>query len=93
MMLLRLKKANIGVSVGNATDVAQETASIILLDSNFKTLVDAVEEGRTIFANIKKVVAYVLSNSFAEIFTIFGPSPGLAHSLNCGPNPVDPPYL
>lgn len=67
-----LKKANIGVSVGKATDVAQETASLILLDSNFKTLVDAVEEGRIIFENIKKVVAYVISNSFAEIFTIFG---------------------
>jgi Ca2+-transporting ATPase len=67
-----LKKANIGVSVGGATDVAQETASLILLDSNFKTLVDAVEEGRTVFDNIKKVVAFVLSNSFAEIFIIFG---------------------
>lgn len=67
-----LKKANIGVSVGNATDVAQETASLILLDNNFKTLVDTIEEGRVIFDNIKKVVAYVLSNSFAEILTIFG---------------------
>jgi len=67
-----LKKANIGVSVGNATDVAQETASLILLDNNFRTLVDSVEEGRIIFDNIKKVVAYVLSNSFAEIITIFG---------------------
>lgn len=67
-----LKKANIGVSVGNATDVAQETASLILLDNDFKTLVNAVEEGRVIFENVKKVVAYVLSNSFAEIFTIFG---------------------
>jgi len=67
-----LKKANIGVTVGNATDVAQETAGLILLDSNFNTLVNAVEEGRVIFDNIKKVVAYVLSNSFAEIFTIFG---------------------
>lgn len=67
-----LKKANIGVSVGGATDVAQETASLILLDKNFKTLVDAVEEGRTVFDNIKKVVAFVLSNSFAEILTIFG---------------------
>jgi len=67
-----LKKASIGVSVGNATDVAQETASLILLDSNFRTLVDAVEEGRIIFDNIKKVVAYVLSDSFAEILIIFG---------------------
>jgi Ca2+-transporting ATPase len=67
-----LKKANIGVSVGTATDVAKETASLILMDNNFATLVNAVEEGRIIFENIKKVVAYVLSNSFAEIFTIFG---------------------
>jgi Ca2+-transporting ATPase len=67
-----LKKSNIGISVGNATDVAQETAGLIMLDSNFKTLVDSVEEGRIIFENIKRVVAYVLSNSFAEIFIIFG---------------------
>lgn len=67
-----LKKANIGVSVGNATDVAKEEASLILLDNDFKTLVSSVEEGRVIFENIKKVVAYVLSNSFAEILAIFG---------------------
>ena len=67
-----LKKSNIGVSVGGATDVAKETASLILLDSNFGTLVNTVEEGRIIFENIKKVVAYVLSNSFAEITLIFG---------------------
>ena len=66
-----LKKSNIGVSVGNATEVAKETASLILLDNNFGTLVNSVEEGRIIFDNIKKVVAYVLSNSFAEIFILF----------------------
>ncbi|VVB75504.1 Copper-exporting P-type ATPase B [Candidatus Tiddalikarchaeum anstoanum] len=66
-----LKKANIGVTVGGGTDVAQETSSLIMLDSNFKTLVDAVEEGRIIFDNIKKVAAYVLSNSFAEIILLF----------------------
>jgi len=67
-----LKKANIGVSVGGATDVAKETASLILLDNNFGTLVNTVEEGRIIFENIKKLVAYVLSNSFSEITLIFG---------------------
>jgi Ca2+-transporting ATPase len=67
-----LKKANIGITVGNASDVAQETAGLILIDSNFRTVVDAVEEGRVIFENIKKVVAYVLSNSFVGIFTLFG---------------------
>jgi Ca2+-transporting ATPase len=66
-----LKRANIGVVVGSATDVAKETADLILLDNNFRTVVAAVEEGRVIFENIRKVVAYVLSNSFAEVLTIF----------------------
>jgi len=66
-----LQRANIGVVVGSATDVAKETADLILLDSNFRTIVAAIEEGRIIFQNIRKVVAYVLSNSFAEVLTIF----------------------
>lgn len=66
-----LKRANIGVVVGSATDVAKETADLILLDNNFRTIVAAVEEGRVIFDNIRKVVAYTLSNSFAEVLTIF----------------------
>jgi len=67
-----LKRANIGVVVGSATDVAKETADLILLDNNFRTVVAAVEEGRIIFENIRKVVAYTLSNSFAEVLLIFG---------------------
>jgi Ca2+-transporting ATPase len=67
-----LKKSNIGVAVGNASDVAKEASDLILLDSNFKTIVAAVEEGRVVFDNIKKVVSYTLSNSFAEILLIFG---------------------
>ncbi len=66
-----LKRANIGVVVGSATDVSKETADLILLDNNFRTIVAAIEEGRVIFSNIRKVVAYVLSNSFAEVLTIF----------------------
>lgn len=66
-----LKRANIGVVVGSATDVAKETADLILLDDNFRTIIAAIEEGRVIFSNIRKVVAYVLSNSFAEVLTIF----------------------
>jgi Ca2+-transporting ATPase len=66
-----LKKANIGVVVANATEVAKETADLILLDSNFKTIIAAVEEGRLILSNIKKVVGYVLSNSFQAITIIF----------------------
>jgi Ca2+-transporting ATPase len=66
-----LQRAHIGVVVGTATDVAKETADLILLDSNFRTIVAAIEEGRIIFQNIRKVVAYTLSNSFAEVLTIF----------------------
>lgn len=66
-----LKRSNIGVVVGSATDVAKETADLILLDNNFRTVVAAVEEGRVIFENIRKVVGYTLSNSFAEVVTIF----------------------
>jgi Ca2+-transporting ATPase len=66
-----LQQANIGVVVGSATDVAKETADLILLDNNFRTIVAAIEEGRVIFDNIRKVVSYVLSNSFAEILAIF----------------------
>jgi len=69
---LALKKADIGVAVGSASEVAKEAGDLILLDNNFKTIVAAVEEGRLIFSNIKKVVSYVLSNSFVEIFLIFG---------------------
>ena len=67
-----LKMADIGMVVGDASDVAKETADLILLDSNFNTIVDAVEEGRLIFTNIKKVIAYILSNSFVEIILILG---------------------
>jgi Ca2+-transporting ATPase len=66
-----LQHANIGVVVGSASDVAKETADLILLDNNFSTIVAAIEEGRVIFENIRKVVAYTLSNSFAEVLTIF----------------------
>jgi Ca2+-transporting ATPase len=66
-----LQRADIGVVVGGATDVAKETADLILMDSNFRTIVAAIEEGRIIFENIRKVVAYTLSNSFAEVLTIF----------------------
>ncbi len=69
---LAIKKANIGVATGEVSDVAKEAASLILLDSNFKTIVAAVEEGRGIYENIRKVIAYVLSNSFNIFTTIVG---------------------
>lgn len=87
-----LQRASIGVVVGTATDVARETADLILLDSNFSaTIVAAVEEGRIIFQNIRKVVAYTLSNSFAEVIAIFvAMLLDLACAAGGGADPVDP---
>ncbi|MEK7166022.1 MAG: HAD-IC family P-type ATPase, partial [Patescibacteria group bacterium] len=65
-----LKRADIGIVVGDASDVARETADLVLLDSNFATIVAAVEEGRGIFANIQKVMTYLMSDTFAEVIII-----------------------
>ncbi|MBU0597987.1 HAD-IC family P-type ATPase [Patescibacteria group bacterium] len=65
-----LKSADIGVALGSGTDVAKETADIVLLDNNFSTIVKAVEQGRIIYDNIKKVVLYLMSDSFTEMIII-----------------------
>jgi Ca2+-transporting ATPase len=67
-----LHEANIGIAVGEATDVAKESADLVLLDSNFSTIVGAIEEGRVMFENIRKIILYLLSDAFAEIFVVFG---------------------
>nr|AQS29757.1 hypothetical protein [uncultured bacterium] len=67
-----IKAADIGIAFGSGTDVAKETSDMILLDNNFKTIVMAVERGRIIFDNIKKVILYLLSDSFSEIILISG---------------------
>jgi len=67
-----LKKADIGIVVSEASDVARETADMVLLDSNFATIVHAVEEGRNIFENVKKVCLFLLSDSFMEVILIGG---------------------
>jgi len=65
-----LRSANIGVALGSGTDIAKETADIVLLDNKFPTIVAAVAEGRVIFDNIRKVVLYLLSDSFSEVILI-----------------------
>ena len=63
-----LKNADMGVSMGiSGTEVAREASDMVLMDDNFATIVSAVEEGRTIFENIKKFIAYILTSNVPQI--------------------------
>jgi len=65
-----LAVSNIGIVVEEASEIAKETADLILLDSNMETITASVEEGRSMLENLKKVALYLLSDSFSEIIIV-----------------------
>lgn len=67
-----LARADIGIVVGDATDVAKESADLVLLDSSFRTIIESVKEGRVIFDNIRKIVLYLMTDAFSEIIAVIG---------------------
>ena len=62
-----LKSANIGVAMGSGTDIARETADMIIIDDNFKSIVSGIKEGRVAYANIRKIILFLISCGLAEV--------------------------
>jgi len=67
-----IKAADVGVALGSGSEVTKSTADVVLLDNNFKTIVEAIKTGRNIFSNIKKVVLFLFSDTFTEFILIGG---------------------
>lgn len=79
-----LRSADIGIAVGSGTEVAKESADLILLDNSFSIIVYAIAEGRRILDNLKKIIAYMLTTSFGEMYLVIGAL------LIAGPLPILP---
>ena len=62
-----IKAANIGIAMGSGTDVAKETADMIITDDNFNSIVEGIKEGRNAYSNIRKIVYFLISCGFAEV--------------------------
>ncbi len=78
---IALKQADVGVAMGKVgTDVARETADMVITDDNFATIISAIEEGRNIIKNLKNAIIYLLSCNFTEALSlIIGMAVGLPH--------------
>jgi len=79
-----LKAADIGVGMGSGTDVAKEAAAMVVLDDDFSTIVNAIEEGKSIFYNIKNFLTFQLSTSVAALSLV------AVNNLIGRPNPLNP---
>ena len=62
-----LKSANIGIAMGSGTDLARETANMIIIDDNFKSIVSGIKEGRVAYSNIRKIIYFLISCGLAEV--------------------------
>lgn len=67
-----LQGADIGIAMGSGTEVAKEASDLILIDGNFSVITYAIKEGRRIIDNLRKIIGYLLSTSFTEVFVIGG---------------------
>ncbi|MEA3322868.1 MAG: HAD-IC family P-type ATPase [Patescibacteria group bacterium] len=66
-----LKASDVGISVGNGTDIAKEVSDIVLLDSSFTTIIKSIEQGRVIYENIRRILIYLTADNFSALFLFF----------------------
>jgi len=66
-----LKASDVGISVGNGADIAKEVSDIVLLDNSFSTIVKAIEQGRVIYENIRRILIYLVADDFSELCLFF----------------------
>lgn len=67
-----LSNAHIGIAMGSGSSIAKDAGGIILLDDNFKTIIDAIKEGRVIVSNIRRMIFYLMSTNTGELMTMIG---------------------
>lgn len=67
-----LANAHVGIAMGSGSQIAKDAGDIILLDDNFKTIIDAMREGRTIISNIRRMLYYLLATNAGEVITMLG---------------------